>query len=405
MRAAVIQRVLPTALYGAEVFYTGKQQKGVVNSLLSLFRTAALAIIPAYKTTPTAALLREADLPDPEALLNSILRRAAVRYMSLDTKHPIAQIAAETTAGRPKTRLKRILQLLLSPLPERAIIELPLPLLCMLPTDNKGYSPAPLQISVYSDGSRTSQGAGYGYAIYFGPILVSKGHGPAGPRTEVYDAEIMGAVEGLRAALGQPCVGYSTQLVILLDNLAAASLLASYRPTPHRHGLSETFSQLAAQWMESPSILTMQRKPLQWLRTETYTAYANKAPETYKALNIRPHTKESRSREHKLPRWVLGRLVAARTGHGDFTAYHQCFDHTDYLESCTCGKAKTPVHFFFCPYTRKRWKDRWRCIKDGPSKTIDWLLSTAAGAEEFSRIVQESSFFKDICPNWARRSA
>ncbi|CBF89628.1 uncharacterized protein ANIA_00368 [Aspergillus nidulans FGSC A4] len=355
MRAAVIQYVLPTALYGAEVFYTGKQQKGVVNSLLSLFRTAALAIIPAYKTTPTAALLREADLPDPEALLNSILRRAAV----------------------------------------------------------------------------------------------SKGHGPAGPRTEVYDAEIMGAVEGLRTALGQPCVGYSTQLVILLDNLAAASLLASYRPTPHRHGLSETFSQLAAQWMESPSILTMQWKPLQvrwipghsgiagneladklaklgssiyspdippspaylrqeakqWLRTETYTAYANKAPETYKALNIRPHTKESRSREHKLPRWVLGRLVAARTGHGDFTAYHQRFDHTDYLESCTCGKAKTPVHFFFCPYTRKRWKDRWRCIKDGPSKTIDWLLSTAAGAEEFSRIVQESSFFKDICPNWARRSA
>ncbi|CBF84144.1 hypothetical protein AN2724.2 [Aspergillus nidulans FGSC A4] len=261
------QQHLPTvtlpALYGSEVFYTGKRQKGVVNSLLSLFRTAALAIIPAYKTTPTAALLREADLPDPEALLNSILRRAAVRYMSLDTKHPIAQIAAETTAGRPKTRLKRILQLLLSPLPEHAIIELPLPPLCMLPTDNKDYSPAPLQISVYSDGSRTSQGAGYGYAVYFGPILVSTGHGPAGPRTEVYDAEIMGAVEGLRAALGQPCVGYSTQLVILLDNLAAASLLASYRPTPHRHGLSETFSQLAAQWMESPSILTMQRKPLQ----------------------------------------------------------------------------------------------------------------------------------------------
>ncbi|CBF84167.1 hypothetical protein AN2711.2 [Aspergillus nidulans FGSC A4] len=449
MRAAVIQYVLPTALYGAEVFYTGKRQQWVVNSLLSLFRTAALAIIPAYKTTPTAALLREADLPDPEALFNSILQRAVVRYMSLDIKHPIAQIAAEATTSRPKTRLKRILQLLLSPLPERTIIGLPLPPLRMLPTDNKDYSPAPLQISVYSDGSRTGQGAGYGYAIYFGPILVTKGHGPAGPRTEVYDAEIMGAVEGLRAALGQPCVGYSTQLVILLDNLAAASLLASYRPTPHRHGLSESFGQLATQWLEAPSILTRPRKPLQvrwipghsgiagneladklaklgssiyspnippspaylrreakqWLRTEAYTAYASKAPQAYKTLDIRPHTKESRTREHKLPRWVLGRLVAARTGHGDFTAYHQRFNHSDYLESCSCGKTKTPVHFFFCPYTRKRWKDRWRCIRDGPSKTIDWLLSTAAGAEEFSRIVQESSFFKDICPNWARRSA
>jgi hypothetical protein len=73
MQAAVIQCVLPTALYGAEVFYTGKRQQGVVNSLLSLFCTAALAIIPAYRSTPTAALLREADLPDPEALLNSTL--------------------------------------------------------------------------------------------------------------------------------------------------------------------------------------------------------------------------------------------------------------------------------------------------------------------------------------------
>ena len=186
-----------------------------------------------------------------------------MRYMSLDIKHLIAQIATEATTSRPKTRLKRIIQLLISPPPEHTKIGLPLPPLLMLPTDNKDYSPAPLQISVYSDGSRTGQGAGYGYAVYSGPILVTKGHGPAGPRTEVYDAEIMGAVEGLRAALGQPCIGYSTQLVILLDNLAAASLLASYRLIPHRHGLSESFSQLAAQWMEAPSILTMSRKPLQ----------------------------------------------------------------------------------------------------------------------------------------------
>jgi hypothetical protein len=44
-------------------------------------------------------------------------------------------------------------------------------------------------------------------------------------------------------------------------------------------------------------------------------------------------------------------------------------------------------------------------MKNSLSKTIDWLLSTAAGAEEFSQIVQDSSFFKDICPNWARQSA
>ncbi|KAJ5987644.1 hypothetical protein N7522_011892 [Penicillium canescens] len=70
MRAAVIQCVIPTALYGAEVFYTGRGQKGLIDSLRSLLRLAALAILPAYRTTPTSALLREADLPYPEALLD-----------------------------------------------------------------------------------------------------------------------------------------------------------------------------------------------------------------------------------------------------------------------------------------------------------------------------------------------
>jgi hypothetical protein len=74
---------------------------------------------------------------------------------------------------------------------------------------NKDHIPALLQISVYLDGLYTNQNTGYSYAIYFGPILVSKGLGPAGLRTEIYNAEIMGAVEGLHAALQQYYTSYS----------------------------------------------------------------------------------------------------------------------------------------------------------------------------------------------------
>jgi ribonuclease HI len=183
--------------------------------------------------------------------------------MGLDAKHPIAYIAAEVSSNRSKTRLARILHLIPGPSPERATIDTPLPPLHMLPTQYKDHTLAPLQISVYLDGSHTNQNAGYGYAIYFGPILVSKGLGPAGLRTEVYDAEIMGAVEGLHVALQQHCTSYSTQLVILLDNLAAASLLANNRPALYRQGLTETFHQLTTQWMESPTALTTPRKPVQ----------------------------------------------------------------------------------------------------------------------------------------------
>jgi ribonuclease HI len=71
---------------------------------------------------------------------------------------------------------------------------------------------------------------------------------------EVYDAEIMGAVEGLKAALAAPCAAFSTGIVILLDNLAAVSLLTDGRPAPHRGELTDTFKQLSLQWsmMQGP---------------------------------------------------------------------------------------------------------------------------------------------------------
>lgn len=383
-------------------------------------------------------------LPDPEALLEGVLQRAAVRYASLDARHPIARV----TVGTHETRLTRILQRTPTPAPERSRVESPLPPLRMLPTtrsNEAAYAPAPLRITVYSDGSRTGQGAGYGFVVYYGYIPITQGYGSAGSRTEVYDAEIMGAVEGLRAAVNLPCASYSTGLVILLDNLAAASLLADRKPAPHRRGLTELFQQLATQWDSSPYILNIPRTPVevrwvpghsgiagnetadelakkgaaldgshilpfpsylkreakQQIRATTHTTYMRDAPQAYRDLNIKPHTKDSRTREHRLPRWVLGRLIAARTGHGDFTGYHERFQHRDFLASCSCGKSKSPAHFFFCPPARKRWKDRWKGPKAGPSATIDWLLNTAAGAEEFGRFVQETSFFKDICPNWA----
>jgi ribonuclease HI len=265
MRAAVIQCVIPTALYGAEVFYTGRGQKGLIDSLRSLLRLAALAILPAYRTTPTSALLREADLPYPEALLDGVLQRAAVRYASLDARHPIARVTINAYDTRG-TRLTRILHRVPTPAPERARVESRLPPLRILPTtdtNTAAYAPAPLRLTVYSDGSRTSQGAGYGFVVYYGSIPVTQGYGSAGSQTEVYDAEIMGAVEGLQAAVNLPCASYSTGLVILLDNLAVASLLADGRPVPHRRKLTDLFQKLTTQWKSAAYILSTPRTPVE----------------------------------------------------------------------------------------------------------------------------------------------
>jgi hypothetical protein len=186
---------------------------------------AALAILPAYKTAPIIALLREAYLPDPEVLLNRTIQRAAARYASLDARHTIALVTSNT-GYRHETRLTMILQHSThtdtstrayvyrdtSPTTTHAPESPPL-------DAREMHTPSPLQITIYSDGSQTGQGAGYGFAIYLSPILVIQGLGSAGPRTEVYDAELMGAVEGLRAAVNPPCTSYTTSVAILFNNL------------------------------------------------------------------------------------------------------------------------------------------------------------------------------------------
>ena len=73
----------------------------MIDELQRLLRIAALTIIPAYRTTPTAALLREADLPFAEPLLDSIRQRACVRHLGLDPGHPLATITpAQDTAPK-----------------------------------------------------------------------------------------------------------------------------------------------------------------------------------------------------------------------------------------------------------------------------------------------------------------
>ncbi|RAL67139.1 hypothetical protein DID88_007917 [Monilinia fructigena] len=58
--------------------------------------------------------------------------------------------------------------------------------------------------------------------------------------------------------------------------------------------------------------------------------------------------------ELKLSRPTLHRLLALRSRHGDFEAYHKRFKHEDAETHCPCGKAKTPEHLVFCEISVRR---------------------------------------------------
>ncbi|KAL9561824.1 hypothetical protein ACKAV7_014086 [Fusarium commune] len=81
---------------------------------------------------------------------------------------------------------------------------------------------------VYSDGSLSSEGAAsYGFAIHQKDLSICDGSGRLGP-AEVFDAEVTGALKGLKAALIR--LGSAAQdIVVYLDNLEAATCL---RGTP-----------------------------------------------------------------------------------------------------------------------------------------------------------------------------
>ncbi|RKL21541.1 hypothetical protein BFJ72_g14827 [Fusarium proliferatum] len=86
----------------------------------------------------------------------------------------------------------------------------------------------PLTLAVYSDGSLSSEGAASnGFTIHQNNVPIFIGRGRLGP-AEVFDAEAIGALEGLKAALNLREVA-TQNIYICLDNLAAATCL---RGTP-----------------------------------------------------------------------------------------------------------------------------------------------------------------------------
>lgn len=80
-----------------------------------------------------------------------------------------------------------------------------------------------------------------------------------------------------------------------------------------------------------------------WHRFESY--WAENSPQQYRDLAIKI---DKRPHELCLPRTTLGRLLAALTGHGDWEQYHERFRHGDAKINRSCGRPKSPHHFYYC---------------------------------------------------------
>ncbi|ODM20665.1 hypothetical protein SI65_03718 [Aspergillus cristatus] len=385
-----------------------------------VLRSALLGTLPVYRTTRTAILHRESAIPPVELLLDQRRRSLAIRIHQLDIQHPLHLRVTHQPNRYISTRLLRAADPKNFHLIEQVDPLLTSPWDSNLePKERPTTTPKaqareefqkwldfipPLSMVVYTDGSKGKEGtaAGAGWAGYWGTskTKIFSGHAKL-PNHEVFDAEARAALLGLQAALKDPKTQHSTNIYICLDNLEAVQQLQS-QPKGSSQSIFMNFQEAARAWPQRPRAPGIQSGTVQvkWVPGHTgiegneeadkeakmgcYAPlelppppaslaaakraaqrvhwqcfaqfWAEKASKRYKDLGIGI---EKRPPELQLPRAALGRLLAARSGHGDFAEYHERFKHDDALLTCSCGRRKEPSHFYFCREDRKAVAHPW----------------------------------------------
>ncbi|KAM5529171.1 reverse transcriptase domain protein [Fusarium oxysporum f. sp. phaseoli] len=281
----------------------------------------------------------------------------------------------------------------------------------------------PLTLVVYSDGSLSSEGAAsYGFTIHQNNISIFDGSGRLGP-AEVFDAEATGALDGVKAALNLRELA-TQNICICLDNLAAAMCL---RGTPSDssqdvflefQALATSHGAIQARWVPGhsdipgneqadklakaasllpepegakPTLAYLRRIARQKPKEAFEAWWSASAPEQYKRLNLKATT--GCPPELSLPRAALHHLLAVRSLHGDFAAYHEKFDHVNARLVCSCGRRKAPDHIFYCRKVPPRCR-----VSLAPSPNTAVNLAMGKDFTKFIDLSKDSAFFGKICP-------
>ena len=187
-----------------------------------------------YKATPVPALLRETGWAPATTWPERIHDRFVIRVASAEPKHPLR--SRWNTKLLYWIRSRQKVELLLDTITppwlsldrskskeEMSAIDREKGLMEYQSWEQSQRHNL-LDLFIYTDGAMDMEGeAGSAYCIYRGPNSeITNAKIPLGRTAELFDAEIIGAVEGLKAAMTHCMTKYATNIVVCLDNEEAA---------------------------------------------------------------------------------------------------------------------------------------------------------------------------------------
>ena len=440
--------VIPVTLYRLDAWWPGKTRQcrtdtskttstrtdSLVEKIDKVFRIAARAVVPVWKTTNLEVIHRESGFPKASLALAQARVRIGTRFACLDRNHPISRRADRRIAGAPLTRLQRTTSLAgrtvrpslfahnngaVLPGPDyrgstkEEAAEKHLEFLDGLPSST---------LVAYSDGSQDEIGnTGWG-AVTFHKARATKARGSLA-NAEVYDAEAVGAFEALKLARDRIRADPDIkELILFLDNSAVVDGILG--PTPaSSQGAYMGLRKIAKELQ--PSVTTR----VSWVPghkdvhgNEVADALAKEGselPTTHTKLATITHIKRRARRERKrlqeldwdtnrpsyygqwridaspkppelqLPRPILHRLLAERSGHGDFVEYHERFGH-DARPTCKCGEPRTQGHFVKCRMVQPFLPEVPEKDERAGYTPLTYLLGPN-GYKDYQKLVEETS--------------
>ncbi|KAI1004009.1 hypothetical protein K3495_g4203 [Podosphaera aphanis] len=290
-------------------------------------------------------------------------------------------------------------------------------------------------LCAYSDRSGAAESrSAWGFAVYFGGTTTNLELSNSGPLVgaEVYDAEVHGAMAALEAIITNLGNRNISKIYFLLDNAEAEQALRTGKTTssywrvrrfrrwakglitpvrvkwiPGHEGIpgNEMADQLAREALDQISntedigILTIAsagRKARALAKDLCTDWWISACPRRYEDLELQMRRKKPP--ELALPRAIYARLIAARTGHGDFASYHRRWNHDTAPLFCACGREKSVAHLVQC----RRALNRWREVSGRRRAPLLQTLLGAHGWQKFAEYVRGSGIYEEIVLGMAR---